>query len=116
MSVQENDLDMAARKARDKFLLPVLILPYFLFCFARGGSPAGASVVVAATAYGGTDLDGSSNRGSSSMTSNVLLSWIPARSDCTVDSWIESVSVPKDEPDPEAVGRGSDDILSPTTA
>ena len=62
--------------------LPV-IPPYFLFRFAHGGSPAGLSVVVAATARAceGMDLDGSGNRGSRPMTSIVVLRPILARAD-----------------------------------
>src|SRR5712672_1508184 len=122
MLVHEKDVDVTAREKRKeekihKLLLPAFLLPYFLFRFARGGSPAEASALVAATSCEESmDLGGSGNGGPSSATSDVLLRPIPPRAGCTMGSLTESVSIPMAEPDPETVDRGTNDILSPTTA
>jgi len=117
--VQERDVTAREKRKEEKrheLLLSMFILPYFLFRFARGGLPAGPSVLVAAMACEESkDLGGSANGGSSPATSDVLLRPIPARADCTVDSLTGSVSVLMGESDPETVDRCTDDIPSSVT-
>src|SRR6266478_7944844 len=106
------------KKGREKTQAPSAGVrsSYFLFRFARGGSPTGVSILVAATmCEDSMDLGGSGNEGSSSATSDVLLRPSPARA-CSVDTLIESVPGPMAELDPETADRGTDDILSSMTA
>ncbi|KAH9989987.1 hypothetical protein BJV77DRAFT_645813 [Russula vinacea] len=112
--VQKGD-EVAGEKRKEEIRphLPTFLLSYFLFRFARGGSPA-ASVLVSATAREESmDLGGSDNGSSSSATSDVLFRPSPVRADCSLKTLVASVSVP--EADTETTDLGTNDVLSSAT-